>query len=138
MPVNFPSDITVTRFSAGDYIDGVWTAGAWVDDEFVPADDESTTVTVHGNIQDPSNSDVRTAEAICRAAGKTLIGAAVLRCNEPVYADDPDTLRPADRFPFEGRTYAIIKVTHRSTLPALAHYRALGALIAANTEDASL
>lgn len=108
---SFRVAITVTRPPVGAYFDGKWL------------ESEPTTVTVTAGVQ-PMNA----RERLLLPEGIRSRAAVKVYSDDELIAADEATGRRGDRFTWEGKTWEVFAVEHR-TATRLAHYKAQATLI---------
>jgi hypothetical protein len=121
MSVNFQNTITVTRYAAGTWTNGTYTAGA------------TSSPTVLGNIQNGSDKLLQNPEN-----GQYQDGLITIRCNQELLTADTSTAKIADRVSWQGKSYEVKTVAYRGTITDLAHYKCTAQLIDANASTGIL
>lgn len=111
IPSRFATTLSVSRYPAGAYVDGQWTAGT------------PTTLTVIAVVQ-PMTARERLLlpESVrSRAAVKLYTDAAMTPADET-------TQRTGDRFSWDGRTWEVFETAHQAA-GTLAHYKSGAVLV---------
>lgn len=127
MSVNFQNTLTVTRYAAGTWTNGAYTAGA------------TSNPTVLGNIQTATSiGGTADKNMMNRDQGQYQDGLITIRCNQELLTADTSTAKIADRVTWQGKTYEVKTVAYRGTIADLAHYKCTAQLIDPNASTGIL
>ena len=130
MQVNFAETITITRYSEGDYADGVWTPGAYVDDVFVPAESgtESDQVEISGHIQLMNLKLQGDLNLMSFFGVQRPDGLIRILSNNEIKTSDSSTMTRADVIPWNGKSYELQTVSFHPKFPPT-HWAGVALLI---------
>lgn len=130
MLVNFAEAVTVTRYAPGDYVDGVWTYGSYVEGVFVPVaeGEESEPIQISAHIQ-PMNVRSRGDRELMITLGlQSFSGAVRILSNDEIKTVSKSARTRADVLHWNGETYDLKFVSYHPKF-APAHWMGVGILV---------
>lgn len=121
--INFPTTVTVTRDSAGDYdSDGVYQPGG------------TSPVDIEMHIQPLESERSGNQELANRMGLESVDGLIRIYSNSELYPSNNTAKTKADRITYSGKTYEVTEVSKYGTL--LPHWRCIAQVVDPQTEEA--